>query len=225
MNAVPSRWRRWTVKLAQHAAWVLPGARSPWADAMRRELDYIADDPAALRWALGCVLASYRARLTHRPCLRAPAAWRRVATSGALMLLIGLALQGNAGGQTESPQPAFDETTCDLSGVAPELRPRLRCGTVSVPRSYDDPDAGRFILVDQRGTGRSEPSLCPDLERKLLETTLALVAGVTEQALAPAPGRLFGLPRSGDQPRLRSEGFRNKGNGRGFRLGEGYQSP
>lgn len=126
---------------------------------------------------------------------------------------------------TELPQPAFDETTCDLSGVAPELRPRLRCGTVSVPRSYDDPDAGRFILVDQRGTGRSEPSLCPDLERKLLETTLALVAGVTEQALAPAPGRLFGLPRSGDQPRLRSEGFRNKGNGRGFRLGEGYQSP
>ena len=59
---------------------------------------------------------------------------------------------------TESPQPAFDETTCDLSGVAPELRPRLRCGTVSVPRSYDDPDAGRFILVDQRGTGRSEPA-------------------------------------------------------------------
>jgi pimeloyl-ACP methyl ester carboxylesterase len=232
MNAVPSRWRRWAVKLAQHAAWVLPGARSQWADAMRRELDYIADDPAALRWALGCVLASYRARLTHRPGLRAPAAWRQVATSGALMLLIGLALQGNAGGQTELPRPAFDETTCDLSGVAPGLRLRLRCGTVSVPRSYDDPDAGRFklavivikseqqpawpepvvyisggpgypitvyaphqartpyaprrdlILVDQRGTGRSEPSLCPDLESKLLHATLALVAGVSEQALA-----------------------------------------
>jgi pimeloyl-ACP methyl ester carboxylesterase len=232
MNALPSRWRRWAVKLAQHASWVLPGARSPWADAMRRELDYIADDSAALRWALGCVLASYRARLTHPPCLRARAAWRQVATSGALMLLIGLALQGNAGGQTELPRPAFDETTCDLPGVAPELRARLRCGTVSVPRNHDDPDAGRFklavvvikseqqpswaepvvyisggpgypitvyaphqartpyaprrdlILVDQRGTGRSEPSLCPDLESKLLETTLALVAGVTEQALA-----------------------------------------
>jgi hypothetical protein len=31
--------------------WVLPGARSNWADAMRRELDYIEDDRAALRWA------------------------------------------------------------------------------------------------------------------------------------------------------------------------------
>ena len=54
MNAVPSRWRRWTVKLAQHAAWVLPGARSPWADAMRRELDYISGRSGRL--ALGARL-------------------------------------------------------------------------------------------------------------------------------------------------------------------------
>ena len=118
MNAVPSRWRRLAVKLAQHASWVLPGARSPWADAMRRELDYIADDPTAVRWALGCLLASYRARLTHRPSFSAGHAWRHVATSGVLMLLIGLALQENAGGQPEPPRPAFDETRCDQPGAA-----------------------------------------------------------------------------------------------------------
>jgi pimeloyl-ACP methyl ester carboxylesterase len=232
MNAVPDRWRRLAVRLAQHAARIMPGARSPWADAMRRELDYIKDDPAALRWALGCILASYRARLAHRPSLSARAAWRQVATSGVLMLLIGLALQDNAGGQTAQPRPVFNETTCDLPGVSPELRPRLRCGTVSVPRNYDRPDAGRFnlavvvikseqqpawpepvvyisggpgypltvytahqartayaprrdlILVDQRGTGRSEPTLCPDLEGKLLDTALAVAAYATEEAQA-----------------------------------------
>ena len=237
MNAASSRWRRLAVKLAQHAARILPGAGSPWADAMRHEIDYIDDDPAALRWALGCILASYKARLTHRQNFSARgfsarATWRHVATSSVLMLLIGLALQENAGGQTQPPRPAFDETSCDLPGVSPEIRPRLRCGTVSVPRNYDKPDAGRFklavivvkseqqpalpepvvyisggpgypltvyaayqarfayaprrdlILVDQRGTGRSEPSLCSDLSGKLLDATLAIAASVTEEALA-----------------------------------------
>src|SRR3977135_4558396 len=104
MNAEPGRWRRVAGKLARHATCVMPGARSPWADAMRRELDYIGDDPAALRWALGCILASYRARLAQRPNLSAwslrAATWRQGAASGVLMLLIGLALQDNAGGQT-----------------------------------------------------------------------------------------------------------------------------
>jgi pimeloyl-ACP methyl ester carboxylesterase len=229
MNAAPSQLRRLAVALAKHAASVLPGAPS-WAQAMRHELDYIADDSAALRWALGCMLASYKARLTHRFNQRA--AWRQVATSGALMLLIGLALQEHAGGQTEPPRPAFDETTCSLPDVSPELRARLRCGTVSVARNHDKPDAGRFklavvvikseqqpaqpepvvyinggpgypltvyaahqartpyaprrdlILVDQRGTGQSEPSLCPDLGGKLLETALALAATGTEEAFA-----------------------------------------
>jgi hypothetical protein len=145
MNTVPDRWRRLAVRLAQHAARVMPSARSPWVDAMRRELDYIKDDPAALRWALGCILASYRARLAQRPNLSAwslrAATWRQVAASGVLMLLIGLALQDNAGGQTEPPRPAFDETPCDLPGMPPQIRPN---GTVSVPRNYDNPDAGRF---------------------------------------------------------------------------------
>ncbi len=230
MNAAPGRSRRLAVTLARHAAWMLPSAPSSWAQAMRHELDYIADDSAALRWAFGCMLASYKARLTQwfnpRP------AWRHVATSGALMLLIGLALQERAGGQTEPPRPGFDETTCDLPGVSPEIRPRLRCGTVSVPRNYDKPDAGHFklavvvikseqqpswpepvvyisggpgspltvyaahqartpyaprrdlILVDQRGTGKSEPGLCPDLAGKLLEAALAFAASATEEAFA-----------------------------------------
>jgi hypothetical protein len=138
MTTVPSRWRRSAVKLAQHAARVLPDARSPWADAMRREIDYIADDPAALRWALGCVLASYRARLAPRPCFSRRAVGRYVATGGVLMLLIGVGLQGNAGGQTAPPRPAFDETTCEPPRVSPENRPSPRCDTVGVPHRRGD---------------------------------------------------------------------------------------
>ncbi len=113
MNAAPRRWRRLALLLAQHAAAVLPGASSPWAEAMRRELDYVGDDPAAVRWALGCIVASYRMRLAQRPSAVArPIVWRVAATSAASLLLIGLALQDHAGGQTEPPRPAFDETTC-----------------------------------------------------------------------------------------------------------------
>jgi pimeloyl-ACP methyl ester carboxylesterase len=221
MNAGPGRWRRIALKLAAHASWVLPGARSSWADAMRRELDYIEDDRAAVRWAVGCVMASYAARLAALPRLR----WRvpsRPVVAGSLLLLIALALQGHASGQASSP--AFEETTCDLPDMTPNIRSRLRCGTVRVPRDHASPDTGSFvlavvviksaqqpslpdpvvyvsggpgnpltvyatyqahnpyaprrdlILVDQRGTGRSEPSLCPDLDRTLLEATLAVAA-------------------------------------------------
>src|SRR6266700_4821280 len=41
-----------------------------------------------------------------------------------------------------------------------------------------------LILVDQRGTGRSEPSLCPDLDRRLLEATLAVAADDSADAMA-----------------------------------------
>jgi len=135
MNAVSSRWRRWAMRLAQHAASVMPGARSPWADAMRRELDYIEHDSAALRWALGCMLASYRLRLAHRPFWSAR--WRHVAASGALMLLIGLALQERANSQTEPPRPAVEETTCDR-GVS------LPSDPARVPRNNGSANAKPF---------------------------------------------------------------------------------
>jgi hypothetical protein len=138
MNAVSAMCRRLAIKLVQHASWVLPGARSPWAAAMRRELEYIQDDPAALRWALGCVVASYRTRLADRLCFDARA-WRHAATSGALMLLIGLALLENAGGQTQPPRPVPDETTCDPPEISPDIGPTLPSGAVSVPRSVDQP--------------------------------------------------------------------------------------
>lgn len=164
MNALPSRWRRLAVKLAQHAARVLPGARSPWADAMRRELDYIGDDPAAVRWALGCIVASYRARLTHRPSFttrgfKTRATWQQAVASGALMVLIGLALQENAGGQPAPAPPAVDETTCDLPHASPDLRPReakTAADFIERPaRAPDPPCADRiapipFVPKEQR---------------------------------------------------------------------------
>lgn len=149
MNVSPGRWRRWAVKLMQHTSRVLPGAQSPWAEAMRRELDYIEDDRVALRWAVGCVLASYKARLTSplprfsslTPRLRGrvgrTTVLRHAATSGALMLVIGLALLENAGGQTEPPRPVFYETTCDRANVSPGIDPTLSSGAVSVPRDTD----------------------------------------------------------------------------------------
>src|ERR1700730_8213193 len=231
MNAVQSRWRRFAMKLAQHASWVLPGA-GPWADAMRHELDYISDDAAALRWAFGGLLASYRAKLAQVRCFSARDSLRYVGTISVLLLVVGLALDGHASGRTEPPQSVFEETACDLLGVSQEIRPRLRCGTVSVPRNYDNPGGARFklavvvarsaqrpafsdpvvyinggpgspltiyadhqartpyapsrdlILVDQRGTGRSEPNLCPDVDGALLDAALAVATDPNDEALA-----------------------------------------
>jgi hypothetical protein len=147
MNAGPTHWRRLAVKLAQHAARTLPGARSPWGDAMRRELDYIGDDAAAFRWALGCILTSYRARLTHRPCFNARTAWRQVATMGILMVLIGLALQEHAGGKTEPPRPAFDEAPCDRPNASARIHQRR-----------SDPGVGRPIRSG--GEASIDPAHC-----------------------------------------------------------------
>ena len=231
MNAEPSRWRRLAGRLVQHASWVLPGA-GPWGEAMRHELDYIADDGAALRWALGGLLASYRARLARWRRFGAQASLRYVGTGGVLMLMIGYALMGHASGQPEPLQPVFDEAVCDLPGVSPQVGPRLRCGTIRVPRNYDNPGGGRFklavvivrsaqqpalpdpvvyisggpgspltiyadqqarmpyaprrdlILVDQRGTGRSEPKLCPDLDYAFLDAAVAVAMDPTDDAMA-----------------------------------------
>jgi hypothetical protein len=180
---------------------------------MRSDLDHIEDDPTALR------------RL-----------WRRVTSgpvlAGSMLMLIALEPQGHASDRTGPSLPAFEETACDLPDLTPDIRPRLRCGTVRVPRDHARPESDSFalavvvirsaqqpalpdpvvyvsggpgnpltvyaayqarlsyaprrdlILVDQRGTGRSEPALCPDLERRLLETNLAVAAEDSAQALA-----------------------------------------
>ena len=41
-----------------------------------------------------------------------------------------------------------------------------------------------LILVDQRGAGRSEPKLCPDLDGAFLDTTLAIATDPSDDALA-----------------------------------------
>jgi hypothetical protein len=144
-------WRRLAVRLAQHAARVVPGARSPWARAMRHELDYIADDPAALRWAIGCVLASYRARLADRLSFSPRTVWRQVAASGALMLVIGVALLDNAGGQTPPP-PARDEMACDRARP-PSVMCRLGCAD---QRARDVPAASGDHSRDDSCSSKSK---------------------------------------------------------------------
>jgi pimeloyl-ACP methyl ester carboxylesterase len=199
---------------------------------MRHELDYIVDDAAALRWAMGGLLASYRARLAQWRCLSARASFKYVGTGGVLMLIIGFALVRHASGHPEPLRPVFDETVCDLPGVSPEIGPRLHCGAISVPRNYDNPGGGQFklavvvvrsaqqpafpepvvyvsggpgspltidadhrartpyapsrdlILVDQRGTDRSEPKLCPDLDGALFDAALAVATDPSDDALA-----------------------------------------
>jgi pimeloyl-ACP methyl ester carboxylesterase len=199
---------------------------------MRYELDYIADDPAAVLWALGAVLASYRARLARCRRVSGRALFGCVGTVTGLVLVIGFTLMGHASGQAKPPQPVFAAAACDLPRVSPEVLPRLRCGTVSVPRNYEDPDAGRFrlavvvvksarqpalpdpvvfvsggpgspltiyadqqartqyaaghdvILVDQRGSGRSEPKICPDLTGAFLDSGVAAAIDPSDAALA-----------------------------------------
>ncbi len=51
--------RRMAVRLMEHAAWVFPSARGPWATAMRNELSQIENGLEALTWAGGCLGASY----------------------------------------------------------------------------------------------------------------------------------------------------------------------
>jgi hypothetical protein len=99
---------------------VLPGARSDWAEAMRHEIAYIEDDAAALRWAVGCVSASYAARLAAL----AQRHWRvspGPVVAGSALLLMAMALQGHASDQ--ATPPARDETNCELPAVSPEIQP------------------------------------------------------------------------------------------------------
>lgn len=64
MNAAPGLTRLMAHALAHHAARGLPFERTAWAEPMRQEVDAIEDDLAALRWAAGCVVATYSERIT-----------------------------------------------------------------------------------------------------------------------------------------------------------------
>jgi hypothetical protein len=55
--------RRLAQALMRHAARVMPARKMDWGAAMQNELEAIADDQVALRWAIGCVFAGYGERL------------------------------------------------------------------------------------------------------------------------------------------------------------------
>jgi hypothetical protein len=61
--------------LMKHAVRVSPQERAEWAQAMATELEYLPPDLQAVRWALGCVSASYIERMN--PMLRSLAALPR----------------------------------------------------------------------------------------------------------------------------------------------------
>lgn len=214
MSVVARKFHRLAAWLVRHASRTMPHSRSIWADAMRSEFEHIKDQPGALAWAAGCILASYKSSLVELHRRHAHHTWREIAACSVVLLLVGYAIEGHASGQT-LPSPTFTDVACDLPHVSPEISPRLRCGTVSVPRDYAHPEAGHFklavvvirskqqpalsdslvyisggpgapltvyaydqavhpfapdrdlILVDQRGTGRSEPAICPTHNRNM----------------------------------------------------------
>ena len=226
---------RLVVWLLQHAMWVMPPACSTWAEAIRCEFEHIKDQPDALAWVVGCAVASYRSRLADVWQRHLGQYKSRAAACGVLAIVIGTTLVNRACGQTPPP-PKFTDTACNLPNTTPDIQPRLRCGTVSVPRDYAHPDAGHYklavvvirserqpaspepvvymsggpggpltvyatyqaahplaagrdiILVDQRGTGRSEPKLCPSLSGDFAD---ALVEAAIEPAAEERRLNLF----------------------------------
>ncbi len=132
--------------LVQHAFWIIPRTRSMWADTMRSEYAHIKDQSGAPAWAVRCILASYRCHLAELQRRHTRQTLRWIAACIVVLPIVGYAIQGQASGET-LPPPAFTDATCDLPHLSPDILPRLRCGTVSVPRDYAHPAAGRFKLA------------------------------------------------------------------------------
>ena len=65
-----------------------------------------------------------------------------------LLLGICLAAAVSSAAKAEAPRPAphFREIPCDID-VPEEVRSRVRCGRIAVPRDYDNPAAGSFDLA------------------------------------------------------------------------------
>jgi hypothetical protein len=66
MNAAPAWQRRLALRLVRHAAAVLRASRPEWAAALESELEHVPGHYRALRWAAGCVRASYMERYIGR---------------------------------------------------------------------------------------------------------------------------------------------------------------
>ena len=78
-------------------------------------------------------------------------------------------------------QPAFRDPVIYINGGPGEPL------TVYAAYQAREPYAAQrdLILVDQRGTGRSEPDLCRDLNRRLLDASIAFLADRTQVAEVP----------------------------------------
>lgn len=93
--------KRAAVALVKHALRVIPPERSEWGNAMRHELEHIEGDWTALKWAAGCVLASYIERSNDRPnslaaVVKKPSAFLPMAMSCAALatVLVTIAVFG-----------------------------------------------------------------------------------------------------------------------------------
>ncbi|TWB63280.1 hypothetical protein [Nitrospirillum viridazoti] len=87
--------RRLARALTRHAADSLPTHRAAWGEAMRAEVDSLADGDGLLRWALGCVMAGYGQRLGA-----AVSASGAVVVRMALLPLLLIGLDAVFGGRT-----------------------------------------------------------------------------------------------------------------------------
>ena len=171
--------------------------------------------------------ALFSANVPERPLIMAVQRrlLRGLTIIACLGTLIGTGVQSPAVARTEPGVAVFTEAPCDVPNVSPRDLPRLRCGTVSVPRDYSRPGAGQFalavvvirseqqpalpdpllyisggpgdpltvyagyqaahpyasardlVLVDQRGMGRSEPRLCPDLRDAMVDAIADAATG------------------------------------------------
>ena len=131
-----SKRRQIAVRLAEHASHILPRARSPWAEAMRRELDYIEDDRAALHWAIGAVSTSYAAQfvVVLRFCGRVLS---RPLLAAGMLLSVALAL-AHANDLAKRPD-------CD---ARPSAAVMAASRQMTNPSCSDRDPSGRFIAND-----------------------------------------------------------------------------
>ena len=149
MNAAPSWWRRLAIKLAQHASRVLPAAqaRGPRRCGTSSTISRTMRPPCA-----GRSDASWRATGQGWPklrCFSARASLRYVGMLGVLLLVVGVALEGHASGQTEPLKPVFDETALRSARCiagdpsAPSLRHSQRPAELRQPRRRPVQAGGR----------------------------------------------------------------------------------
>lgn len=83
--------------LIDHADRMMPAARRGWGQAMKAELAHLPSTPAALRFALGCVQASYALRVRELMTLSSVArltlaAWAMIGAAGYLLAAILMVL-------------------------------------------------------------------------------------------------------------------------------------